>query len=96
MSELIVEAGQIWKLKIPQWTKTYGQGEPPQCLKLQYAERTIELTFGQEFKSSDSCDYNNEPPVVSLSNTPYPLLRCEFIEENIEQFELIEDVEEPI
>lgn len=87
-----VLAGQIWKLKVPEWAKTFGQGEPPTAMKLQYGERIIELPFGTEFKASDSCDYNNDPPICSLGATP-PLLRSEFIDKNINQFELVQDVE---
>lgn len=92
MSEQIeVIAGQIWKLKEPVWATTYGQGDPPTAMKLQYGDRKIELKFGEEFKASDSCDYNNDPPIISTSSSP-KLLRVEFIEEHIDQFELIEDV----
>jgi hypothetical protein len=90
--QIEVIAGQIWKLKEPEWAITYGQGEPPTAMKLQYGERKIELNFGEEFKASYSCDSNNEPPVLSTSSSP-KLLRVEFIEENIDQFELVEDVE---
>ena len=94
MSEQVeVVAGQIWKLKVPQWAKTFGQGEPPASMKMQFGERVIELEFGKEFKASGSCDYNNDPPICSLNQTP-PLLRTEFIEKNIDQFELIEEAEE--
>lgn len=85
-------AGQIWKLKEPEWTTTFGQGLPPTSMALQFGDRVIELAFGTEFQSSDSCDYNNDPPVVNLNNNP-PLLRTEFIDEHIDQFELIQDIE---
>lgn len=84
---MAVKAGNYYKLKVPEWTQTVGQGEPPKAMTVSINDKIYSIPFGQLYKASATCDTENK--IGNLDAKPYPLLHVDFITNNESQFEEI-------
>lgn len=78
-------AGSYYKLLEPAWAKTYGQGSPPKEMNISVPGKDYSMPWGTIFKASGSCDPDN--CIANLNASGYPLLRIEFIQAHLDQFE---------
>lgn len=79
--------GSFVKLIKPEFTKTFGQGNPPEGLKINTEKGNYFFPWESVLKLSDTCDPVNQ--VADLGQRPYPLLHIKFYRENINSFEII-------
>lgn len=79
--------GEFVKLKKPVFTKTFGQGNPPEGLRVSYIDKVYFIPWDSVLKISETCDPLNQ--VADLQARPYPLLHINFYLEHRESFEII-------
>jgi hypothetical protein len=79
-----VQEMEYYRLQEPDWAKTVGQGDPPDCLTIVRDETEYCIPWGLEVRASTQCDPDHE--VANLEHDP-PLVRVQVIEELSDQFE---------
>jgi len=90
MIDVELKAGDLVKLKTPDWPKTFGQGEPPKGMKINTGNKDKLLPWGQVFKCSNNCDPDDKiSNIDSDYSGTYPLIRIDFVNEHKSQFEII-------
>lgn len=82
-----VVAGSFYELQEPEWAKTYGQGQPPEGMKISYPDKEYFLPWHTVFKASATCDPDYK--IANMAASPYPLIHTDFIKSHIEQFTAI-------
>lgn len=82
-----VKAGDFVKLKKPVFNKTYGQGNPPEGMRISKDDITYFIPWDSVLKISETCDHKNG--IAELNAKPYPLLHINFYNEYKESFEII-------
>jgi len=83
---MLIKPGKYYKLIIPQWNKTVGQGTPPTVMTITVRNSVYNLKYGDVYKASLSADNTNKVGNLLAST---PTLNIEFIQKHIEQFEEI-------
>lgn len=90
MKEFIVDdilPGDFVKLIKPDFTKTYGQGNLPEGLRISVDNKTYYIPWETIMKISETCDPLNQ--VADINNGHYPLLHINFYINHKELFEII-------
>ncbi len=82
-----LESGTFVKLLKPEFAKTYGQGKPPEGIYINAGDDHYSIPYGTVLKLSEKCDEKNK--IANLKSKPYPLIHIKFVEDHIQNFELI-------
>lgn len=79
--------GTFVKLIKPEFTKTFGQGNPPEGLKISTSNQNYFIPWDSVLKLSETCDGKNK--IADLESRPYPLLHINFYNDYKESFQII-------